>query len=55
MLRSLAVRMGEECHTNLRGFRGTLGSLDSLTASDDSLMWLGAGDVGGLFLHKPSR
>lgn len=52
--RSLAVLLGD-CHEKLRGSHGTVISLASLTASDDSSTWLGVGNVEGLLLRKPSR
>lgn len=41
-----------DCHQGLRHTRGAVMSLASFNATDETLAWLGVGNVEGVFLHQ---
>lgn len=45
------VSLVKRCHDRLRGTRGVAMTLGSIRADDDSLVWLGVGNVEGLLLR----
>jgi serine/threonine protein phosphatase PrpC len=45
------VALVQRCHERLRGTRGVVMSLASVTAHDGLLTWLGVGDVEGVVFH----
>jgi len=48
------TRMFQDCHTALRGTRGVVMSAAWISAADQSLTWLGVGNVDGYLLRGPA-
>ncbi|MGH9467276.1 MAG: SpoIIE family protein phosphatase [Terriglobales bacterium] len=46
-----AIQLLQACHTELRSTRGAVMSLAWIQYADDTLTWLGVGNVGGLLLR----
>src|SRR5262245_39710440 len=55
-----AIRLMRECHQSLAGLRGAVMSVASINAAEETMTWLGVGNVEGLLLRAhpaaiPSR
>lgn len=55
-----AIRLMRECHQSLVGLRGAVMSVASINATEETMTWLGVGNVEGLLLRAnpaaiPSR
>src|SRR4029453_12896756 len=55
-----AIRLMRECHQSLVGLRGAVMSVASIHATEETMTWLGVGNVEGLLLRPnpagiPSR
>jgi len=49
------IAMVQECHEKLRGSRGAVMSLAWFDALDNTVTWLGVGNVEGILLHKDAH
>ena len=49
------ISMVQRCHEELRSTRGVVMSLAMFRGSDDSMTWLGVGNVEAILLHRGSR
>jgi hypothetical protein len=49
------VELVHRCHHELRATRGVVMSLASFDARENTLTWLGVGNVEGLLLHREAR
>lgn len=48
------ITLVQRCHEKLRGTRGVVMSLASINSVDNTVTWLGVGNVEGLLLHRDS-
>lgn len=48
------ISLIQRCHERLRGTRGVVMSLASISLLDNTITWLGVGNVEGLLLHRDS-
>jgi serine/threonine protein phosphatase PrpC len=46
------IALFQRCHEQLRSTRGVVMSLASFCAGDNTMTWLGVGDVAGVLLHR---
>ena len=48
------ISLVQRCHENLRGTRGVVMSIASIDSHENTVTWLGVGNVEGLLLHRDS-
>jgi negative regulator of sigma-B (phosphoserine phosphatase) len=53
--REPVIGLVERCHDRLRGTRGAVVSLASFSARDNTMTWLGVGNVEGVLLRRPEE
>jgi len=49
------VALFQRCHEQLRSTRGVVMSLASFNANDNTLAWLGVGNVEGVLFHRQNH
>jgi hypothetical protein len=48
------IPLVQRCHESLRGTRGVVMSIVSINTQENTMTWLGVGNVEGLLLHRDS-
>lgn len=48
------IPLVQRCHESLRGTRGVVMSIASISSQENTVTWLGVGNVEGLLLHRDS-
>lgn len=48
------ISLVQRCHESLRGTRGVVMSIASINSEENTLTWLGVGNVEGMLLHRDS-
>lgn len=52
--RESLIPLVQRCHEKLRGTRGVVLSVASIDSIENTVTWLGVGNVGGILLHRDS-